>query len=352
MFKKCLQAYYTIPYYLLGGYALPVRSLNITATLRCNLNCKMCLQRQSLEKFNERGIPELSFEEIKEIILNTLPFITRVGFCGGEIFIRDDIMDILAFAAKRNPVHFATNGTLVTSDMAREFVNMKIRSILISIDGTKYFHDNIRGRSNAFERTLQTIEYIEKYKNDSGRLFPKIVINSVVTENNLSSFAELLQIISQLGIKDFGLQMVDKCHYRYSPMKSLSDAFTIPPRFDVLQSGDLEEKLLKLYETARGKGIKIQIKPEVTISEFSDYYMNKMDLSQFYCTHPWAQTMISPYGDVYPCYMLSMGNLREERLSKIWNDSRYQAFRRSLKKSVLFPGCSGCCFMIRRQHLQ
>ena len=55
---------------------------------------------------------------------------------------------------------------------------MKIRTILISIDGTKHLHDDIRGRSGVFERALQTIEYIVKWKKDIKRVFPHIVVNS------------------------------------------------------------------------------------------------------------------------------------------------------------------------------
>ena len=351
MLKRCLQTYYTIPYQFFGGYAFPVRSLNLTVTLRCNLNCKMCLQRQHWKTFNEKGIPELSFEEIKNVILNVLPGMTKVGFCGGEIFLRNDIMHILAFAANRNPVNFVTNGTLVTSEMARDFVNMKIRFILISIDGTKHIHDDIRGRSDVFERALQTIEYIVKWKKDNKRVFPHIGVNSVVMENNLSSLAELVKVISRLEIKNLGLQMVDNSHYRFSPMKSLSEAFTTPSTVKFSPSANLEEELIRLHNSAREAGVNIDIKPQVTFSEFSDYYSNKMDLSQFYCTHPWSQMIISPYGDVYPCYMLPMGNVREESLSKIWNGKRYRDFRKSLKKHLLFPQCLGCCFMTRRRWL-
>jgi MoaA/NifB/PqqE/SkfB family radical SAM enzyme len=260
-------------------------------------------------------------------------------------------MDILAFASKRNPVHFATNGTLITADMAQEFVNLNIRSILISLDGTKHFHDDIRGKSNVFERTLQAIEYIVKFKNDKKRSFPNIVINSVVTEHNLESLPELLKIISRFGIKDLGIQMVDLCQYRYAPMDSFSEVFSVPPKLNASQFGNIKEGLIKLYETSYKIGINIQTKPSVTISEFADYYSNRMDLVPYYCIQPWSQAIISPYGDVYPCYILRMGNVRQEKFLKIWNGKRYREFRNLLKKHVLFPQCLGCCFMIRKQSL-
>jgi MoaA/NifB/PqqE/SkfB family radical SAM enzyme len=311
----------------------------------------MCLQRQHWKTFHEKGISELSFEEIKNIILNASTFMTQMGFCGGEIFLRKDIMDILSFAAERNSVQFVTNGTLVTSEMARDFVNMKIRSILISIDGTKQIHDDIRGQSDVFDHALQTIEYIVKWKKDIKSTIPDIAVNSVVMDNNLSSLSELVKMISRLEIKNLGLQMIDKSQCRFSPMKSLSEAFIPPSTVDSYPSSNIEEELIILKRNAHEAGVNIQIKPEVTLSEFSDYYSNKMDLSSFYCIHPWSQTIISPYGDVYPCYMLSMGNVREESLLKIWNGNKYRDFRTSLKKHRLFPQCLGCCFMTRKRWL-
>jgi radical SAM protein with 4Fe4S-binding SPASM domain len=48
---------------------------------------------------------------------------------------------------------------------------------------------------------------------------------------------------------------------------------------------------------------------------------------------------------VYACgpISISMGNITEEPLSKIWNNEKYKEFRRNLRSHGLFPKCTKCC---------
>jgi len=55
--------------------------------------------------------------------------------------------------------------------------------------------------------------------------------------------------------------------------------------------------------------------------------------------------MIDPYGNVFPCTNLDsyiVGNIRSERLSKIWRGKKYETLRKKLSQH-LFPLCANCC---------
>ena len=81
-----------------------------------------------------------------------------------------------------------------------------------------------------------------------------------------------------------------------------------------------------------------------------DNYYNSHYNERNYCLIPWARTVVSPYGEVFPCVNFSLigytlGNIKEKSLKDIWNAIPYKDFRRMLKKRGLFPLCSKCCMI-------
>ena len=75
------------------------------------------------------------------------------------------------------------------------------------------------------------------------------------------------------------------------------------------------------------------------------------------CTCRWSRTVVSPYGEVFPCVNMSMinclvGDIKKQKLKDIWNGKRYVNFRRKLKEYKLLPICSKCCHINNRRKLE
>ena len=63
----------------------------------------------------------------------------------------------------------------------------------------------------------------------------------------------------------------------------------------------------------------------------------------FLCLFPYSNTIINPMGDIYPCLSYKMGNIKEQKLIDIINNTKYRCFRKNLKHSKIFSSCQMCC---------
>ncbi|MBN1983241.1 MAG: radical SAM protein [Chitinivibrionales bacterium] len=94
----------------LGDKRYPTSAI-VELTRRCNASCDYCFIKNPASR-------DLSTDSIK-LIINKLANagILFLGFTGGELFMRDDILDILSYAVEKNfwRISLLTNGTLITA---------------------------------------------------------------------------------------------------------------------------------------------------------------------------------------------------------------------------------------------
>jgi MoaA/NifB/PqqE/SkfB family radical SAM enzyme len=130
--------------------------LTFVATERCNLRCGIC-------RIWETGAEGMPLPEIRKFFARSNRF-AWVDVTGGEIFLRDDILDIFATILKECKdlalLHFPTNGYLVDRvvRVTRELIRMRSLRLVItvSVDGPLKIHDRARGTEGSFERALET----------------------------------------------------------------------------------------------------------------------------------------------------------------------------------------------------
>lgn len=132
----------------------PIVVWNITQ--RCNLKCKHCYAA---------GIADTSQELTHEEALRAIDGFAAFGcpvllFSGGEPFIREDILDLAAYARQKGlRVVFSTNGTCITESIAKRIAEIGVSYVGISIDGVRETHDAFRGVPGAYDRSLAAIRY-------------------------------------------------------------------------------------------------------------------------------------------------------------------------------------------------
>ena len=113
-------------------YGRPVKSIRISVTEDCNLNCFYC--------HNEGQLPSktiMSPEEIEQILsIAEMLGIRDVKFTGGEPLLREDIIDIIRRASKHmKDVSLTTNGTLL-APMAKKLYDAGLNRINVSLDSS------------------------------------------------------------------------------------------------------------------------------------------------------------------------------------------------------------------------
>ena len=119
-------------------------------TKGCNLRCIHC-RATATELSSPLDLPTTkALNLIKQVSQSFLPILV---LSGGEPLFRHDIFDLASYAASLGiRVALATNGTLVTKQMARKILDSGVRRVSISLDGADAStHDAFRGIPGAFD---------------------------------------------------------------------------------------------------------------------------------------------------------------------------------------------------------
>jgi len=138
----------------------------IEVTRRCPLKCAHCYNNLPLQD-QDALLNELTFDDHCRI-LNEL---TEAGclwltYTGGEIFAREDFLDIYTHAKKKGfLVTLFTNGTMITPEIADYLATSPPFSVEITVYGyTRETHERVAGVPGSHERCLEGIRLLAERK--------------------------------------------------------------------------------------------------------------------------------------------------------------------------------------------
>lgn len=189
---------------------------------------------------------------------------------------------------------------------------------------------------------LHGIGYLKEEKKRRGKKKPLIGFNYVILDSNVEDMSRIAGLAEEMEIDWVSFQLYDPSLLRSGlDLKDTMDLSQSP--LDRVMKIP-EERLKDAIRKVKDSKVKTRIfVPPYEEGEIAGYYQGRMSLKGLYCYLPWILAYISPYGDVYPCYGLKFGNVRETNLAKIWNSEKYRNFRKELAPKKLFPACIGCC---------
>ena len=342
----------------LKGYSPFARNLTFFLTYRCNLRCHVCGQwgdtgyvgQLSPEQIRD----EVDIATLKQVISEVAPYRPEITLCGGEVLLYSDWFEFMTHVKARGlKCILTTNGTML-EEHAEKLVNVGLDKLSLSLDGTSKIHNAARGRQGAYEKAISAVETINRLKREKHKDKPEVEIGCTISDRNCRHLDELVDVaeslearcliflhLAFLGEDEFCRQskvfqdmfQTESLHwsgYRYDP-------------------GDIEvDSLLAQLAAikARQSKMPIIVHPDFGAEEIKRYYRGGTFLSRSYsntCLAPWETLYVLPNGDISPCSSFVAGNIREERLVKIWNNGRFRHFRRELRKRRFFPACPRCC---------
>ncbi len=168
-----------------------LRMIAWEVTRSCNLACVHC--RASSLKGPYAG--ELDTKQCLELIDEIASFAKPVVILtGGEPLLRPDVYEIAKYGTGKGlRMVLATNGTLVTEEVAGKLKLAGIQRVSISLDGADAkSHDEFRKVPGAFAGALAGIDALKK----SGMEFQ---INTTITKANLGQMKRILKLALDLG---------------------------------------------------------------------------------------------------------------------------------------------------------
>lgn len=281
--------------------------VTIELGLQCNLTCSHCYNFDRSQKPPEDYKTQIPTERILTLIdeIKEAGGMT-IAFSGGEALLYPDLMKLIKRTRQNNLLpKLKTNGTLITDKVARELADNEIYQVDVSLYGANSSeHDFLTNKKGSFEKTIDGIKSLRKYKISTK-------LNFIIHQKNFRSIESMLELAQSLdcesSIGNELTQRYDKTHMSK----------------DVALTYDQYRALLQ--------------------SNAKSYF--KADNSEKNLQCECARTVcgINSKGDVYPCIgaPIFSGNILSHSFLDIWKNSKELNQIRNLKKED-FKTCQNC----------
>src|SRR3989344_577965 len=178
----------------------------------CNFGCPHCNAQRYLV-INRNEIPEDKKLMTKEHLKKLIDFMAEWGIkgvCiggGGEPLMNKAVWDLPSYiASKGMKSSFATNGSLINEDIAREMMNCKW--VGVSVDaGKRETFKKIHG-VDCFDRVIENLKLLVKIKEETGSKVD-IAYKFLITPKNWTDLFEACKLAKEIGVRDFHARPVD-----------------------------------------------------------------------------------------------------------------------------------------------
>ncbi len=119
---------------LIDPYNRRIRSLRISVTQRCNLNCIYCHHEGELTPAHAHAENEITIATIGSLVrAATAHGVRKLKFTGGEPLMRDDFAEIISNVPRLDDISATTNGTLL-EECAHDLADAGLNRVNISLD--------------------------------------------------------------------------------------------------------------------------------------------------------------------------------------------------------------------------
>lgn len=336
------------------------KEMDVEITSYCNYRCTMCPHSLT----GNLCAKNMSFEQLKKLA-GLFPYCKRVMIQGdGEPLMHPDFVEISTFISSFGCNLCTTTNLSLLSEETVHVLAEKYELVTVSCDaGNKSLYETIRTNGN-FEKFSNNLRLLMSYADPN-----RIVVNAVIMGQNIDFLDELLQYLSNYGIK----KVVFSNLLTTEHLKNVGDSISLLGEHAI-------DRLAKSEKTARDLGIKLIINwdyksmivakdnpfegqedhrtfSQSEIAEFINEYkeLRTIDKSQtiysgkYHCQGICKNLYEKVYVDVNGnmtlcCYgkMRPIANIFEEDFESIWNGPIYQNCRKAFFSGNLPNFCIGC----------
>ncbi len=317
--------------------------LTFAITYRCNYRCKHC----SIWKKNPKN--ELSLEEIK-LFIKKFPYFKWINLTGGEPFLRQDIVKIVETFFKHSYSAYVFNTT--TNGFSPSLITKKVLEILsldipklivvVSLDGYKELHEEIRGIPNSYRNALETFKSLKSLSKSYKNL--ETYFGYTISPFNVGkfkkTFMEVKKEIKDLKPKDFHFNIYHSSAHYYA-------------NFGLISGEEIINYVKKLKEELN---FVLKLKNALNFlvpSRFLDSLYIKLtkkyiekNKTPLPCKSLQSSVFIDSLGNVFPCtiFSVNLGNLREfdYDLKKILEQDKVRKMK-IMVRSLKCPNCWTPC---------
>lgn len=283
----------------------------IELTYNCSLFCEHCYADAGYGSFMCEDFLNKLIEEIVDLQ------VTTVQLTGGEPTLHPSFERIVKELTNNGIIVTITSNGYFDSKIDKSFLPIVGTSgyIQISIDGLQDSHNKIRGKNDAYEKTLSTVKRLVKMGLD-------VKVTTCLINQNFSEIEKLISKLKAIGIKWYSVAGLD--------IQGRAKSNNLLVKYDSITFKNMISKLRNLYEDDSFK---------ILQEEFCEYDKDALFKN---CGAGYNMLKISPIGEINPCI------LSREKLGKInleYNLKRFLNDRLSTMNSLskMIAPCKDLC---------
>jgi MoaA/NifB/PqqE/SkfB family radical SAM enzyme len=316
---------------------------NFELTTRCNLNCKMCCQKDIRANYKK----EVNLNDVKHIISN-LNDVKSIYFVGGETLLRKDILEVLKFLDKKGITYeISSNGKPLTKKLVEELKKLSgLKQINLSLDGLKETHNRIRRSQSSFNEVVNAIKMTKDHFN--------LEIVSVIMKENLKELANMLNFLTEFGISNirFVVEMFSRFDEREETKRILGKDIKITgqvKKSSGYKSNELKDTINDILINAKENGIKVDFEPRLLVENVEKINNREIRKLKLDCRQL-KQIRIDCGGNLIICEFIrnSFGNLVDSSIHELYNGDKYRLLKKKILDNNLLPICNNCCKLMLR----
>jgi radical SAM protein with 4Fe4S-binding SPASM domain len=301
-------------------------------TLACDLACRHCGSRAGHARPGE-----LSTAECLDLVRQMAELgVKEVTLIGGEAYLREDWVDIIAAIRKHGmSATMTTGGRGVTPERAAKAFAAGLTSASVSIDGSEATHDRLRGVRGSYRAAFEALDNLV----GAG---VRISTNTQINRLSMPDLPELLEEIARRGIHSWQIQLT-------VPMGRAADEPDV-----LLQPYDLLE-LYPMLATLKKRcdELSVRLWPGNNIGYFGPYetlFRGTMPRGHLASCGAGRSTLgIEADGSIKGCPSLPTeawtgGNIRDSSLKDIWERAKPLRYTRDRTVEDLWGYCRTCYY--------
>jgi len=348
-------------------------------TKGCNLRCIHC-RATATELSSPTDLPTGKALDIIDQIAGVANPILVLS--GGEPLYRSDIFQLARYATDKGlRVALATNGTLLTKEVARMIADAGVKRVSISLDGADAeTHDSFRGIPGAFEAALYGFRNLKS-------VGMSVQINTTVARHNASQLPQVLDLARSIGADalhtfllvpvgcgvdiaaeqmvppeeyermlnwfydrslEGGIELKATCaphYFRVVRQRRVADRHSAEAAAKKAGAPPMEHNSIGPTDMLMPGGTGISLRPNGLPQAHSGHpsgHPHDMNAMTKGCLAGTGVCFISHEGEVFPCGYLPAiaGDLRKEKFADIWANAK--VFQ-DLRETDNLKGKCGCC---------
>jgi MoaA/NifB/PqqE/SkfB family radical SAM enzyme len=321
--------------------ALPVRSIVLEITSKCNLRCTFCTKSE----LGNESLPGRDMDMPPEVIEKTLAFlqsekvpsILLVGI--GEPTFRKDwvaVCDRLVQPTNAK-LNLNTNFGRALSPSELECL-LRFDSIVVSIESTDATIMKEMRRAVDLSTIVLNIVALKTLARALNIKVPKIFVNCTLTQRNVFGLSNLAAFCIELGIHQLNISSLIE-------FESVAEFGNLSiEHFDSPSMTRANQEVSKSLKMAAGTNTRIAIQPRCSqlLKGLKEANWRTEGLTRI-CLQPWGGYTVGANGQIYPCCVViePFAHLDDGR-DCILNGENIRRLRRQLLEGDLPQMCQKC----------